>query len=111
MEIKAILFWVLVVIFAAPSFSFGFAKLTAKPDKAEQFKKWGYSQSFMRWLGLVEMVATLGIIFPITRLVSVAIWTVILLGAIYTNLRHRDKELITALIVSVQMGFIAWLGM
>jgi putative oxidoreductase len=108
MEIKTIIFWVLVALFVAPSFYFGFIKMIAQQAKIDQFKVWGFPMWFMRGLGFVEIAAAVAIIFPETRLYGIIAWAIILTGAIYVNLKNREPraEVIVACVVSVQVLFI-----
>jgi putative oxidoreductase len=108
MEIKTIIFWVLVALLAVPSFYFGYLKLGAKPSKIVQFKAWGFPIWFMRSLGLVEILSTIALVFPEARMYGIIIWAIILTGAIYVNLKNREPraEVIVACVVSVQVLFI-----
>jgi putative oxidoreductase len=108
MEIKTIIFWVLVTLLAVPSFYFGYLKLSAKQSKIDQFKAWGFPMWFMRALGLVEILSTIALIFPETRIYGIISWAIILLGAIYVNLKNSEpkSEVMIACGVSVQVIFI-----
>lgn len=108
MEIKTIIFWILVALFVAPSFYFGSIKIMAQQAKIEQFTAWGFPMWFMRGLGFLEIVAAVAIIFPSTRLYGIITWAVILTGAFYVNLKNREprSEVIAALVVSIQVIFI-----
>jgi putative oxidoreductase len=108
MEIKTIIFWVLVALLAVPSFYFGYLKLTENPTKITQFKAWGFPMWFMRVLGLVEILSTISLAFPETRLYGIISWVIILTGAIYVNLKNREpkSEVMIACGVSVQVLFI-----
>jgi putative oxidoreductase len=108
MEIKTIIFWVLVALLTVPSFYFGFIKIVAQQVKVNQFKAWGFPIWFMRGLGFMEIAATVAIIFSETRLYGIITWAFILVGAIYVNLKNREpkSEVITACVVSIQVLFI-----
>jgi putative oxidoreductase len=108
MEIKTIIFWVLVALLAVPSFYFGYLKLMAKPSKITQFKAWGFPMWFMRVLGLMEILSTIALVFPETRMLGIISWAIILTGAIYVNLKNQEPkaEVMVACGVSVQVLFI-----
>jgi putative oxidoreductase len=103
MTITNIFFWVLIAVFIAPSLYFGYIKMVAKSDKIKQFTNWGFPQWFMRGLGLTEILASVSLIFPETRFYGMGVWVIILVGAIYINIRYKEKDLPAALIVSVQL--------
>lgn len=108
MEIKTIIFWALVALLAVPSFYFGYLKLAAKQSKIDQFKAWGFPIWFMRVLGLIEILSTISLVFPKTRIYGIISWTIILTGAIYVNLKNREpkSEVMIACGVSLQVFFI-----
>jgi putative oxidoreductase len=112
MEIKTIIFWVLVTLFVIPSFYFGFIKLVAQKAKIKQFKHWGFPIWFMRSLGFVEIVAAVAIIFPETRIFGILVWAIILTGAIFVNFKNKEprSEGIIAFIVAVQVFLIYFLS-
>jgi putative oxidoreductase len=103
MTITNIFFRVLVAVFIAPSLYFGYIKMVAKPEKIKQFTNWGIPQWFMRGLGLTEILAAVSLIFPETRFYGMGVWVIILIGAIYINIRYKEKDLPAALIVSLQL--------
>lgn len=108
MEIKTIIFWVLIALLAVPSFYFGYLKLAAKQAKITQFKAWGFPMWFMRVLGLIEILSTIALVFPETRIYGIISWAIILTGAIYINLKNHEpkSEVMIACGVSVQVLFI-----
>ncbi|MFM7853083.1 MAG: DoxX family protein [Flammeovirgaceae bacterium] len=101
MEIKTIIYWVLVAAMALPSFYFGFAKVRNQPDKVTLFRRLGYSTFFMKWVGACEMVSAVALFFDFTRMFAIAVSAIILLGAIFSHLRAKDtaKEVMAPVIV------------
>ncbi len=107
MEIKLIIFWVLLITMAAPSFYFGFTKVISKQDKAELFKRLGYPIWFMKWVGVGEMATALGLLFEPTRMIAIALSATILLGAIFSHVRAKEpKEAISPAIVFLHLSAI-----
>ena len=92
MEIKTIIFWILLVAMAAPSFYFGLAKILGKAEKADLFNRLGYSLWFMKLIGLGEMATAIGLLFDQTRMISIATLAIILVGAIISHLRVQEKK-------------------
>lgn len=112
MEFKTILVWVLLLVFVAPGFIFGWLKIAATPEKIEQFKRLGIAIPLMRLLGVAEIAANLALLWPTTRLWGLAAWLVILLGANYYNLTRREprEELYASAGWLVFWGVVLWLS-
>ncbi|HKC67892.1 MAG TPA: DoxX family protein [Bacteroidia bacterium] len=103
--IITIIFWVLIAAFVIPNYIQGFQKIISQKEKVEAFTKWGFSLSFMKFLGWVEIVGSTLLLFPQTRLIAIIIYAVLLSGAVYTHLKNNDakKEVMTPIIVGVHM--------
>lgn len=112
MDFKTIAFWVLSLLFVAPGFYFGYAKLMATPDKIIHFQRLGISIPMMRILGFFEIAAGIGLLIPQTRVFGMAAWALILLGANYYNVTKNEpkEELIASIGVSVLLLLIFWLN-
>jgi hypothetical protein len=112
MTISLIIFYVLCAIFIAPAQYFGGLKVIKNDKKVSDFTRWGFPMWFMQGLGLTEMGASIGLLFPQTRLVCVAIYTIILIGAIYINLKYKEDDLIPAVgvlvLLMVILGMSLW---
>jgi putative oxidoreductase len=108
MEIKTIVFWVLLLAFVLPTYYFGYTKLVAKKDKVESFVRWGYSILFMKLLGLVEIIAGTLLFFPATRYIGMAVIAVILVGAVFTHLKDKEqrKEVMAPVFVGIHLLII-----
>jgi putative oxidoreductase len=95
MEVKTIvtiIFWILVVAFIIPGYVHGVQKIVAQKEKVETVTKWGFSLTFMKLLGWVEVIGSTLLFFPQTRLLSIPIYTVILSGAVYTHIKNHDAK-------------------
>ena len=114
MEIKTILFYILLAIFILPSLFFGYTKLVGEKQVSHNFTLWGYPILFMKLLGLTEIVAALGLLFSTTRMLGIGTYTVILISAIYTHLKNKDtaSEVGTAagvlVLLMVILGMTVW---
>jgi hypothetical protein len=107
METKLIIFWVLLIAMAAPSFIFGFTKVIGKQDKVELFNRLGYPIWFMKLVGFGEIVTALGLFFEPTRMIAIALSATILLGAIFSHVRAKEpKEAIPPAIVFLHLTTI-----
>ena len=92
MEIKTIIFWVLLIAFIIPGFIFGSKKLFAHKQSIGHFNRWGYPLWFMHLLGLVEIIACCLMLFNQTRIYGITVFPVILAGAVYTHVKHKDSK-------------------
>ncbi|MBA4851899.1 DoxX family protein [Emticicia sp. BO119] len=108
MELLTTLQWILVALFVGPTFYYGYVKMIAEPAKIKKFSAWGYPIKIMQVIGVVEIIGAVSILFPELRLAGIAIWTVILTGAVFTNILHREpkKELFTVLTVLAHLTLI-----
>jgi DoxX-like family len=109
MEIKLIIFYALIAIFTAPEWYFGGLKVIKNEKKITDFTRWGFPMWFMQGLGLAEIGASTGLFFSQTRYLCGAIYAIILMGAIYINIKHKGDDLVSAVGVSVLLMVI--LGM
>jgi uncharacterized membrane protein YphA (DoxX/SURF4 family) len=92
MEIKVIVFWVLLIAMAGPFLFFGFAKVVGKPDKVELFNRLGYPIWFMKLIGFSELAAAVCLLFPPTRPFSIGLSAIILVGAIVSHIRAKEPK-------------------
>lgn len=108
MELLTTLQWILVALFVGPTFYYGYVKMIAEPAKLRKFATWGYSIKIIQVIGVIEIIGAVSVLFPELRLFGIAIWTVILTGAIFTNMIHREpkKELFTQLTVLAHLMLI-----
>jgi hypothetical protein len=92
MDIKTIILWVLLLAYVVPGYIFGFQKLFGQKEKVQRFKTWGYPLWFMRLLGFVEVLGSSLMLYGPTRIYGMALFPVILAGAVYTHLKFRDPK-------------------
>ena len=104
MEIKTIIFWLLLIAFVMPTYYFGYTKLIGQKEKTDSFTRWGYSIAFMRLLGLIEIVAATFLFFSTTRYPGMIIIGIILIGAVYTHLKKDvAKEALAPVFVGLHL--------
>ena len=62
----------------------------------------------MQVVGVIEILGAVSILFPELRLFGIAVWAIILTGAIFNNMIHREpkKELFTVLTVLAHLMLI-----
>ena len=105
MEIKTIIFWVLLIAMAIPSFYFGVRKLINQKEKVDLFTRLGYTLWFMKLIGLAEVIGALGLLFTQTRMLAIAAIAIILIGAIFSHIRAKDnsKEVMPPVFVLIHL--------
>ncbi|BAU53598.1 DoxX family protein [Mucilaginibacter gotjawali] len=86
-----IIFWVLIAAYVIPGLIFGFKKLTGNKQSVAYFKKWGYPLWFMHILGFTEITGSILMLFNTTRIYGIAIFPVILAGALYTHVKNKES--------------------
>ena len=100
-----IIFWVLIVAFVIPGYLFGFKKLFGHKESVEAFKRFGYPLWFMHLLGLAEVTGSTLMLFNPTRIYGIALFPVIIAGAVYTHLKVKDakKVVMKPILVGLQL--------
>ena len=108
MEIKTIILWLIIVAYVVPGFIFGYQKLIGQKQKIEQFIRFGYPLWCMRLLGLTEILTCILMLFNSTRIWGIFIFSIILMGAVYTHLKVKDpkKEVMTPVFVGLHLFVI-----
>jgi putative oxidoreductase len=87
-----IIFWVLIAAYVIPGYIFGIKKLLGHKHSVGEFKRFGYPLWFMHVLGLAEITGSTLMLFSATRIYGIAIFPLILAGAVYTHLKLRDGK-------------------
>ena len=103
-----IIFWVLIIAFVIPGYIFGFKKLFAHKESVENFKRFGYPLWFMHLLGFAEVAGSTLMLFNPTRIFGIAVFLIIIAGAVYTHLKVKDakKVVLKPILVGLQLLII-----
>jgi uncharacterized membrane protein YphA (DoxX/SURF4 family) len=111
MNLTTVLFWICVVAMAGPAVFFGYQKMIQNTEKTTDFARWGYPKWFMVALGMVEILAGIGFLFPATRPYCIATYAIILVGAVATHLKAKDpmKDVMKPIFVGVLLLAIYFL--
>ena len=80
---KVLLQWLLILPIAFQFLYLGFLKINGGMEHA--FNSWGYAQSFMYFIGLIEVLSAIGLFFAKSRNVACLAQVAMMLGAIYTH--------------------------
>lgn len=103
------LFWAGCVVSALPVLMLvmsGVMKLTKGAQVIEGFTKFGYAESVVVPLGIVELASTLLYVIPQTSVLGAILLTGYLGGATATHVRAGDP-----FIIPVALGVLVWLGL
>ena len=102
--------WVLTIIAALAFAGAGFTKVTGAEPMVQAFAGWGLPTWFMRFVGLSECVAAIGLLIPpIATLAALGLAT-IMFGALVTHALHDPiSAMIGALVLLVISLAIAYL--
>src|SRR6516164_9835418 len=84
--VHALSIWLLVAGF----FGAGVFNAIGTPGTQSDFARWGYPRWWGRLTGGLEMMSAVLIALPVSRIVGLALGTVIIAAAVLTVLRHRD---------------------
>lgn len=85
----------------------GVMKILKPPSVVEGFAKYGYPETQVIGLGILEIACALVYLVPRTRVLGAILLTAYLGGATASNVRVGDP----AAIVTVVLGVLVWLGL
>lgn len=80
---KVLLQWLLILPIAFQFLYLGFVKLNG--GMLDAFHLWGYTESFMYFVGVVEVLTGIGLFFQRTKVASTITQMLLMTGAIYTH--------------------------
>jgi uncharacterized membrane protein YphA (DoxX/SURF4 family) len=86
---KAVALWIAIGLLGALFVLSGVMKFV-KPEIAEQFAKWGYSNAFRALIGASEIVSGLALLIPRLAIYATGALGVIMAGAVYTHVTRGE---------------------
>jgi uncharacterized membrane protein YphA (DoxX/SURF4 family) len=100
--------WILIALLALTFATTGVSKLAGVSPSPENFARWGYSMTFMRVIGAVELIGAIGLVVPRSSPFAAAGLIVPMIGALRTGIAFGEPlhialplVLITLLVVVV----------
>ena len=96
---KKVGLWVIQFLIATLFVLQGVAKLTDGGGWVERFAEWGYPNGFVVVVGVVELIAAVGVLIPATAVIGAVLLIIIMVGAAFTHLTHGEIQVITNIIV------------
>ena len=100
-KVKTVGLWVVQFLIAALFILQGVAKLSDGGGWVERFAEWGYPDGFVVVVGVVELIAAVGVLIPATAVVGAVLLIIIMAGAAFTHLTHGEIQVITNIVVIV----------
>lgn len=100
--------WACQMILAAIFVYAGGAKLVS-PIWQRMFARWGYPEHFYLLVGVVEVVAGLGLLVPRSASHAALVLIVVMVGAALTHILHGEHQrLIPNIVISALLAIVAW---
>jgi uncharacterized membrane protein YphA (DoxX/SURF4 family) len=106
---KTIVLWVVSGLLAALFLFAGFGKVSGDPQVAEGFGRYGYSLGFAKFIGVCELAGGVGLLIPRLATLAAGGLAIIIAGAIFTHLSHREMGpgVFTLVLLGVLL-LVAW---
>ena len=89
--LKSIGTWGLTLLLVLFFLYVGWKKLAGNEVTAQHFQEWGYASWLLRFVGCLEMLGALLLLFPVTATSGAILLSLVMVGACYT-LQPRDLE-------------------
>lgn len=105
---KTVGLWVVQILIAAFFVLQGVAKLSTDGGWAERFAEWGYPDGFVLVIGVVELIAAVGVLIPATAVFGAAILIIVMIGAAFTHLTNSEPQIITNIVIIVLCSLVIW---
>lgn len=104
---ELIVAWTLQVLLAAFFLFVGGVKLGHSPAWIRLFRHWGYPDGFYMVIGVAEVGGAILLLIPRLLRYGAALLGVVLIGAMLTNLVHREPQVLVGLISFLILAGIA----
>ena len=85
-QARRVAYWTLTLVLSTLFILAGLPKLVEFNLLAQSFSHWGYSESFLTFIGATELIAAIFLLIPRTALYAAGYLSIIMAGAIYTHL-------------------------
>ena len=109
--LKTVLAWGLALVMAYGYVLSALPLLTTNSVWVERFESWGYSESFMIFIGVLELLSGLLLLIPRTVFYGVVILLPIMIGATYTHLSTHigsPFHALRAIVVLLILVYLRW---
>ncbi len=104
--------WILTVLLALFFLYAGWKKLAGNEVTAQHFQEWGYASWLLHFVGCLELIGALLLLFPATATSGAVLLSLVMVGASYTLLSHQIWKTCTitsiCLVLLLCTGYIRW---
>jgi putative oxidoreductase len=112
MMLKTIGTWVLTLLLALFFLYVGYKKLTGNEVTSQHFQDWGYALWLLKFVGVLEVLGALLLLFPSTTTSGAMLLSLVMIGASYTLLSHGIGKTLTitsiCLVLLLVTGYLRW---
>ncbi|WP_259065717.1 DoxX family protein [Mucilaginibacter sp. X4EP1] len=110
--LKTTLTWILTILLALFFIYAGYKKLTGNEVTAQHFREWGYGLWLLHFIGCLELIGALLLLFPATATSGALLLCLIMTGASYTLLSHEVWKTFAitfiCLVLLLFAGYLRW---
>ena len=105
---KLIGLWIVQILVAAMFIMQGVMKLTDGGGWTARFMEWGYPDGFVLVIGVVELIAGIGLLIPVTAVASAIVIIIVMSGAAVTHLINSEIQVITNIVFIAFCLIVVW---
>jgi putative oxidoreductase len=110
--LKMIGTWVLTLLLVVFFLYVGYKKLSGNEVTAQHFQEWGYARWLLYFVGCIELIGALLLLFPVTATSGALLLSLIVTGASYTLLGHEVWKTFAitslCLVLLLFIGYLRW---
>jgi putative oxidoreductase len=104
--------WILTILLALFFIYVGYKKLAGNEITAQHFREWGYGPWLLTFIGCLELLGALLLLFPATATSGAWLLCLIMAGASYTLLSHEVWKTLAitgvCLMLLLFTGYLRW---
>ena len=104
--------WGLTLLLAFFFLYVGWKKLIGNEVTAHHFHEWGYASWLLKFVGCLEVIGALLLLFPTTASSGAMLLSLIMVGASYTLLSHEVWKTLTITSICLALllctGYLRW---
>lgn len=106
-KLKMVPVWIVQIVLALAFLKAGSSKLAPGSAWAEMFRRWGYPRHFYVAIGVIEVAGAVGLLIPRAAGVAASALIVVMAGALFTHLRHGERQAIVAGVFLALLALVA----
>jgi uncharacterized membrane protein YphA (DoxX/SURF4 family) len=104
--------WTLTILLVAFFIHVSYRKFSGNEITAGHFQEWGYAHWLLTFIGCLELVGALLLLFPATATSGTLLLSLIMIGASYTLMSHGIWRTLsitsTSLALLILLGYLRW---